>query len=251
VDKHAYKPAIEQAIWQPEARQVIKNMLLRLFSASFIASMSDQEQRSAVYNIYGLCRLQANINKNNLTHSFCSFFTKNSELEYFSWEEDALNYFSKGYAGSENNVAHNVACALVGNFIATSDEAIKSPKTAPIAHLRFAHAETIIPFLVQLGLYSSDSVSTMLQNASERKFRTTEISPMAANVQWILYQCPNNNYRVQMLHNEVAKSFPMPGCESKTSCDYRLVKNYLEQQKLSCDAERWANEVCKGVSCTR
>lgn len=248
--EHKYTSIIEKAIWQPEAHQEIKNILSRVFSANFVTQLSTQKQKEIARNIYSLCQLDADIDKNKLEYGFCSFFTKASEIEYFNWQEDALNYFSKGFAGENNHIAHRIACSLVDNFITTTDQAITS-KNAPIANLRFAHAETVIPFIVQLGLYRQDSIADMFKNPNERKFRTALISPMAANIQWILYQCPQNNYRVRMLFNENNISFPIEACKNKAWCSWSIIKEYLTKEKRNCSENAWATEICEGTSCKR
>jgi len=245
----SWRPIAYKSIWTTDAQTNIKTIINRLFYSGFINTLDMQKQIDIIRNIYSLCQLDANINKNNLHNNFCSFFEKESELAYFNWEEDVLNYFNKGFAGHFGHVAHKSACPLVADFLASSARAITDPQNAPVAHLRFGHAETIMPFLVLVGLYNQDSATNMLTRAQERSFRVADVSPMAANVQWLLYACPQEEYRVRMLHNEENISFPIAGCEKNAWCDWHKVKSFLEQEGRSCDLESWERDVCEGISC--
>jgi hypothetical protein len=244
-----WKEDLEKAVWQPEAKHEVKNVLLRFFTPSFIDTLDDKEQIDIVSSILALCQLDFNINKDLASNGFCSFFTTAAEMQSFNWEEDASNYFGKGYAGQEGNIAHRIACPLVEDFIQTTDVAITDPSNAPIANLRFGHAETVMPFVVQLGLYREDSKATMLNEPSRRKFRSGYVSPMAANVQWILYKCPQEEYRVRMLLNERVTPFPIPGCDKNPWCTWNKVKNFLNEKGRACNKDTWEKDVCRGVSC--
>ena len=245
-----WKPIIQEAIWNKDAQQNINNILGKIFTANFIKNLDSQRQIDITRNIYNLCQLDANINQTNRRVNFCSFFTKESEIENFNWEEDALSYFSKGPAGQPGSIAHQSACPLVADFLVSSERAIRDPHNAPIAHLRFGHAETIVPFLVLLGLYNTDSMSDMLTRPKGRNFRMSKLSPMGANIQWILYACPNQEYRVRMLHNEKDVSFPIAGCEKSAWCAWPKVKSFFGQEGRSCDQELFEKDICKGVTCT-
>lgn len=243
-----YKSMVHEIIWNKDAQQSINNILGRIFSADFMRNLDIEKRIEITRNIYNLCQLDANINSKT-SENFCSFFSKETEIENFNWEEDALSYFSKGPADQVGSIAHQSACPLVSDFLSASEQAIKDPHNAPIAHLRFGHAETIIPFLVLLGLYNQDSSADILTQPEKRSFRTAQLSPMGANIQWVLYACPDEEYRVRMLHNEKDISFPIKGCEASAWCRWQKVKNFLSEEARSCDHERFEQEICRGVSC--
>ncbi len=250
VSEHSWAPQVKDAVWGAAAQRQILEFLSRIFSDEFINELGTKKQKQLAHNIYSLCQLEADVDQTKIKTGFCSFFTTDSLLEYFSWEEDAATYFSKGFAGKSGHIAHRIACPLVADFIAATDRAINDPAHAPIADLRFAHAETIMPFLVQIGLYHEDSIETMLTKPEQRKFRTAAVAPMAANVQWILYQCADNKYKIRMLHNEKNIPFAIPGCENSSSCEWSMVKNYLLSNKLACDKKTWEKDICQGVTCS-
>jgi hypothetical protein len=250
--KDAYwKDLVYNNIWNKDAQINIKNIINLILKEKFINNLDLDQHINIAKNIYNLCQLDANINYAENSINFCSFFHNKAEIENFNWEEDALSYFSKGPAGQSNSISYKSACPLVRDFLNTSELAINDPQQAPIAHLRFGHAETIMPFLVLLGFYNKDSLTDMLIHPEKRSFRTAHISPMGANIQWILYACADNEkYRVSMLHNEKIISFPIPECEKSSWCSWQKVKDFLNQENRSCDQEQFENIICQGVTCT-
>merc|ERR1711879_470758 len=89
---------------------------------------------------------------------------------------------------------------------------VNGSNTAVKGKFRFAHAETIMPLVSILGLYK-DSTPLMADWTEEqqenRQWKTSIISPFAANVQFILYEC-SGDFMVKVLVNEVEQV--LPGC---------------------------------------
>jgi hypothetical protein len=85
----------------------------------------------------------------------------------------------------------------------------------PSAHLRFAHAETLVPFLSLLGIYSDQSL-----------WNISRISPFAANV-WIeVYLIQEKvsleHVRIRFLHNETPVKLPVCAFEY---CQYQELEH--------------------------
>jgi hypothetical protein len=249
VKKEPWRATIEQAVWNKTTKQSIRNFLERIFTIDLVNQLDAGTQIEMARTFYHLCQLDANLDKDNAKQRFCSLFAQIDEIEPFNWEEDAKNYFIRGPAGVDNGISQAIACLLLADFIATTDLASKALDTAPIANLRFAHAETIMPFLVHLGLYRKDSIDDLLRRKEQRTFRTSVMSPMAANVQWVLYECPDQQYRVRMRHNEQDIAFPIPECNNRSTCEWEIVKGYYERDKRTCDETTWETQICQGVSC--
>lgn len=247
VDTHPHKQQLEQAFLERVTPRVT-SIMRRIFEQPFIDTLEQKTQILIALNFYYLCQLQADLNRKGTKNGFCSLFASASEIEPFSWHEDVSYYLTKG-PNSENKIAQQTACVLLKDFIDSSALAIADSK-APAANFRFAHAETIMPFMSLLGFYVGDTFESLLKNPEKRIFRSSEVSPMAANVQWILYRCPSDEYRVRMRHNEKDMIFPIEGCSEADGCSFDLIKNYYERKGRTCDEKTWATEVCEGTSCT-
>jgi hypothetical protein len=78
--------------------------------------------------------------------------------------------------------------------------------------LRFAHAETIIPFATMLEIPGISGKSVDLSNLYMHEndvWCGEHVSPMAANIQWEIYRHEINHQQilVRMLYNEVEVRF--------------------------------------------
>ena len=98
------------------------------------------------------------------------------------------------------------------------------PLTFPspaLAHSRFAHAETVIPFLALLGLFRDETPLDVanwaqMEGATAREFRTSALAPFAANIAIVLYTNTAEPAAapplVKLIVNE--REVPFPVCAS-------------------------------------
>lgn len=96
--------------------------------------------------------------------------------------------------------------------------------------LRFAHAEIIIPLATAFELKAMMTPLPLNQtySYSSSTWRGEDVSPMAANMQWDIYQNAQGSTLVKMLYNEKETLF-------KSSCDYARYNStsfYYDYQKL-------------------
>eukprot|EP00124_Ichthyophonus_hoferi_P005339 Ihof_evm2s750 gene=Ihof_evmTU2s750 len=106
-------------------------------------------------------------------------------MEYY---DDLKQWYLKGYGNSLN---YNIACPLVDDIVTGFEDFIKKGKV--LSSFRFAHAETVIPFLSLVGL-SRDEDPGLLANWTydkivTRKFRASHMAPYTANILLVLYHC--------------------------------------------------------------
>lgn len=305
---------------------------------------------AVVADIYELCQIEASAQ--NILDSICSLFSgmfkgdaRPNPNHYLLMRKqeiihDVADYYKKG-AGSE--VAYTMACVLLEDMFAAMEDTIRHPQAAPLMHLRFAHAETVIPFVAILGVFEGGEMavaesggkhggsgssagagstgssqaplsaleehyiqqldrgtSHLLDDASlaaiqrlslEKESDTarflhealpllkhtmsgSRLSPMAANVQWELFDCgdtsqPNggkaehtaHRYWLRMLHNE--ESVPFPPCDPKRNggvvlsgphhaCPMHMVMDYYRKVVYgrhhlgTCSVKDWVS-LCDGV----
>uniref|UniRef100_A0A0D6R654 Multiple inositol polyphosphate phosphatase 1 n=1 Tax=Araucaria cunninghamii TaxID=56994 RepID=A0A0D6R654_ARACU len=199
-----------------------------------------------VSSLWFLCKQEATLL--DRTDQACGLFSPN-EVELLEWADDFELHHLKGYGESLN---YRMGVPLLQNVVQSMEQAILTD-TDPLqgslekARLRFAHAETIIPFTCLLGLFLEISDLEKIQSEQplqpppkppqQRMWRGSTVAPFAANNMLVLYKCPakggnsgknistgeqDKSFFVQMLHNE--KPARMPGCNGTAFCPFEVFK---------------------------
>ena len=117
-----------------------------------------------------------------------------------------LEYLSNGPTPINNLLNIKIAAPLLRDFLITSGNAVQEGGVS--ADFRFAHAETVIPMTALLGIPLASKQTTDI-NLIEKEWLDFQISPMAANIQWIFYANEKGNVLVKMLLNEKEVQFPI------------------------------------------
>lgn len=112
----------------------------------------------------------------------------------------------------------------------------------PKATVYFSHSAAVQLFLTSLGALKDEidlKAENFAQIASTRKWRTSKISPFAANIAVVRYKCDMND-KVKFFLNE--KVLHLDWCTSDGVCDWHDIEH-----KYSF----YANEDCNQVFCRR
>jgi hypothetical protein len=139
------------------------------------------------------------------------------ELAYL---QDATDFYQAGPGIQEANPAtYEMATALLDDFFSEASS-IEHGDLSHGAKLRFTHAEIIMPFASLLGL---SGVFVPVPKAQTYTYATNPwrgelVSPMAANVQWDVFENAGGNVLVRMLYNERETDFK-PACDSARYAD--------------------------------
>ncbi|MCL7048441.1 hypothetical protein MKW94_013102, partial [Papaver nudicaule] len=177
--------------------------------------------RQDVASLWFLCKQEASLL--DITDQACGLFTP-SEVSLLEWADDIEVYILKGYGKSIN---YRMGVPLLQDVVQSMEEAIKAreenhpPGIYEKARLRFAHAETVVPFSCLLGLFRESNDYKRIQHEKaldlppkppqKRSWRGSTVAPFAGNNMLTLYSCPSNKkskYFVQVMHNEVP--IPLP-----------------------------------------
>lgn len=156
----------------------------------------------AVSNLYDLYVLQADIGKNL---DLGKYFT-DEELSWYEELDNIKDFYEKGPGMIGENIATDIAKPLLENFIKTSDEAIANMNIS--ADLRFAHAETVIPFVSIMEIEGMSQKQDDISKVYET-WNGSKVSPMAANIQWVFYKNDEGDIIVKILHNEQPVAIPV------------------------------------------
>jgi multiple inositol-polyphosphate phosphatase / 2,3-bisphosphoglycerate 3-phosphatase len=180
----------------------------------------------------------------NRTDQFCSLFSADDALT-FDYAVDLKTYYTSAYG---HDLDWQQSAALLQSIVGGLEARVSNTSGAPLAQLRFAHAETIMPFAAMLGMFRD--AEPLRANATDeqrqnRQWKTSTISPFAANDNFLLYECPaeldDGRFRVKYLHNE--KEYTLPGCSS-FFCDFAEFRQ-LFASKLAIDFD----ELCDVPEC--
>lgn len=159
------------------------------------------------------------------------------------WQTQNLRqYMSKSSSPIGRMLPVAIAWPLLSEFIHSADEVIKG-KSDTRANFRFAHAETVIPFVALMGIEGTDVKVVVLDSVS-KYWKDYEIAPMAANVQWIFYHDKAREIWVKFLLNEKEMTLPVstsrfPYYRWETVCMYlkkrvEMAKKVLESFSDNC-----------------
>lgn len=176
----------------------------------------------------------------------CSLFTK-EEIMLLEWADDLEVHRLKGYGESIN---YRMGIPLLTNVLQSMERVIAASKveanaenTVEKAHLRFAHAETLIPFICLLGLFlDHGDVQKILMEApleppppppKGRLWKGSSVAPYGANNMVVLHKCTSVNkdgtqeddFRVQVIHNE--NSMALPACNGTHFCPFNVFKEQV------------------------
>lgn len=245
---------------QPQLRAAAHATLSRLFSPQFIAALdAGQRQASnsgtrsytsadgkftntingdgntrlasatdAALALYELYAAAADL-QTELPADFSRYIAP-EQARVYAETDDALAFYEKGPGMAENgDVNWRMAQVLVDDFFNEAD-AVAAGLRAHVAKLRFAHAEIVIPMASALGIAT---MSEQLPRAATYSYnnspwRGAAVAPMAANLQWDLYQDGSGRTLVRMLYNERETDFK-PAC---AAAKIRPASHFYDYQQL-------------------
>lgn len=178
--------------------------------------------QNAVSSLYTLYAISACL-KVESDLDFGKYFN-NEQLKWYESVTVVEDFYKKGPSLTTTDITSNIMAPLVKDMI-NSVEIIN--ESAGV--FRFAHAETMIPLATFLELKTANT-STNNPDKVMSIWEIKSISPMAANVQWILYDNGSNKL-IKMLYNEVEMSFPV-ALKPVTGVYYHWadVKDYYTQK---------------------
>ncbi|KAB2034339.1 hypothetical protein ERO13_D04G070400v2 [Gossypium hirsutum] len=202
--------------------------------------------RQDISSLWFLCKQETTLL--DITDQACSLFSP-TEVALLEWTDDLEVFMLKGYGKSLN---YRMGVPLLKDVIQSMDQALKAkednqaPGSYEKARLRFAHAETVVPFSCLLGLFLEGSDFQRIQKEEpldfppkppkNRSWRGSIVAPFAGNNMLVLYSCPANSsskYFVRALHNE--HPIAMPGCGGTDFCPFEVFKESILSPHLKHD----------------
>jgi multiple inositol-polyphosphate phosphatase/2,3-bisphosphoglycerate 3-phosphatase len=158
-------------------------------------------------------------------------------MDYF---QDLKHFYRKSHGHA---LSYEIAAPLLQDIFRTMKQRVDGDSDIE-GLFRFAHAETILPLASLLNVsyfdrHASDRdghfrADTPLQLALERKFKSSELAPFAANIGFVLYECAAEGeqsaqptFRVKTLLNEREVAFAE--CPGQALCAFDVLENIFRR----------------------
>lgn len=231
---------------QEPAVQKLKEPVLDEITSALVSRYGLNFTRQDTSSLWFLCKQEASLL--NVTDQACSLFDP-SEVSLLEWTDDLEQFILKGYGNALN---FRMGVPLLEDVVQSMEQAIKAkeeghpPGSYEKARLRFAHAETLIPFSCLLGLFLEGSEFEQILKEQplqlppkpplRRNWRGSVVAPFAGNTAVVLYSCGNESpskYFVQILHNE--HPIRIPGCHNYDFCPFEVFKEKVVSPHLKHD----------------
>ncbi len=225
----------------PETMAMARRMLEALFTAEFVDRLAvgaysfeaeadpddriDNEVQAAAI-LYALYSIAVNMDL-EADWDFGRFIDPDAAA-WFAYVDDAESFYERGPGFDDEDVTWRAAEVLLADMLDTT-AAVISGRANDVAVLRFSHAQAMIPIAALLGIAGTHEAlpESIMYSYDVSDWRTGTVSPMAANVQWDVYQNNAGIVLVRMLHNESPALF-RSGCDTwgDTSSFYVLEELY-------------------------
>ncbi|XP_026412855.1 multiple inositol polyphosphate phosphatase 1-like isoform X2 [Papaver somniferum] len=221
----------------------LKQPILDQISSALVSRYQLNFTTQDAASLWFLCKQEASLLE--VTDQACGLFTP-SEVSLLEWTDDLEVFMLKGYGKSVN---YRMGLPLLRDVVDSMEQAIKAKEehhvagTFEKARLRFAHAETVVPFSCLLGIFLEGAELARLKHEQalelppkppqKRNWRGSVVAPFAGNNMLVLYNCPTkqtSKYYVQVMHNEVP--VPLPGCDGSDFCSFEVFKEKIVNPHL-------------------
>lgn len=197
----------ENGDWRPIYETFVRQKISPVSVVkNFFLESGQETDKEAEEFVMALFSIAAILPDTGATTSLDGLFTIDEWHNY--WQTQNLRqYMSKSSSPVGQMLPVAIAWPLLSEFIHSVDEVIKG-KSDIRANFRFAHAETVIPFVALMGIEGTD-VQVSVPDSVSKYWKDYEIAPMAANVQWIFYHDKAREIWVKILLNEKEMTLPV------------------------------------------
>jgi len=196
-----WRPPYEQAVRGTDLEAAAREVLLRLYTPSFVATLHDPlTQAESLYERY---RNVPSLAADLATPLDMRPFFPASAAAAFAFAEDARYFYARGPGVAGDDRSHAAAQVLVDDFLDNAGQRLAGGRT--LAVLQFAHAEEVAPLAALLDLPGSRPLASAQQvySWSDSDFRTASVIPLSATLDWTVWRDPSGSVLVSVAQNEV------------------------------------------------
>ncbi|EAR54182.1 hypothetical protein SKA34_03695 [Photobacterium sp. SKA34] len=210
---HQVAETVLNRLYKPEFVQQLISGKLKFYSTEKPDKLLAENEVDSVIHLFNLYLIAPGMTQEAVDQpwNFKQFFTP-EESQWLSYVLDAEDFYEKGPSFNNTDITYKMASVLVGDFF-NEIEKIKNGDEQAALKVRFAHAETIIPFAANMKLKGSeegvDPQTTF--SYTNNDWQGNWVAPYSSNIQWDVYRDQTNDLIVKMLYNEKEIGF-------KSSC---------------------------------
>lgn len=143
----------------------------------------------------------------------------------FEYLSDLNDYYRNSY-GSKSVTKH-LSCLMVRNMIDTMSDPTTSNKVTAL----FTHSPSIFLLLTSLGVFEDNDplLGNNFRQQLNRKFKGNKLSPFAANLAAVRYDCGSSD-KVLFLLNQ--KPLKMKWCKNGSICTVKEIWNMYKASSM-------------------
>ncbi len=195
-----------------------------------------------ILSMYLYCAYSIGILNQSINNGWCQLFDEN-DLNVMEYVLDLKAFYKRSAAFK---ITYESSCPLLRDIL----HSIQAKARRKVNHkslkgiFRSSHAETLIPLYALMGLHL-DKEHLKANNFNEmeqRQFRGSSLAPFTGNLAFVLYECQQNEYKIQFYSNE--RLIKIPCCKSKVDCPFEMFESCYQKISDNCDL----NEMCKTVN---
>ncbi|XP_028177746.1 multiple inositol polyphosphate phosphatase 1-like [Ostrinia furnacalis] len=202
----------------PEFQKVLENVQKR-------TGLERPLSPTNVTGLYDLCRFLRAYSALR-TSPWCALFS-DEELQILEYLNDIRHYYRNGYGSPINQ---KLAGPALGELLEQFESSVQHSTKSFTSY--FSHDSMIQMMYSALGLFRDYPEISGFERLPDRKWRTSYMTPFAANFASVLHKCTNEtgdiNHQVQFFINE--KEFHL--CQPRT-CSWTEFKDKFEQFRNS------------------
>ncbi|KAJ8250526.1 hypothetical protein COCON_G00224480, partial [Conger conger] len=176
-----------------------------------------------------LCAYEFAIKTEN--SAWCRLFDE-EDAQVLEYSSDLKQFWKRGYGHDINSKS---SCSLFHDVFNRLDRVANASRLGQVTEavaVQMGHADTLLPLLTLLGFFKDELPLNASNYAlqQDRAFRVSRFMPYAANLLFVLYDCPEG-LRLQALLNE--KPLYFPNIQHRAPL-YHTVKQAYQQLLLGC-----------------
>lgn len=165
------------------------------------------------------------------SHHWSNFLSEQS-LNILEYGVDVEDYWKLGPGYPIN---YQQSCPLLADIFKHMDNFL-SGRQRKKGVFYFGHAETVVPLITLLGLFTEGDAlrAGNFKEQRNRTFKTSNISPFSTNVAFVLQNCTSRTpsgsgsaFKVQLLFKE--QPIQLRHVCSSVPCAYRELRNYFSE----------------------